>query len=82
MEEIAQCVEAILGTEVGTRLELPGFGLLEQAFREGGASLQELQVAIAQWEPRATALPERDREQLDSLIDYVKVTVDRSERDG
>jgi phage baseplate assembly protein W len=53
--EIADCVQAILRYTPGSRLELPTFGLPDQAFLQGGADAEQVTAAIAQWEPRADA---------------------------
>lgn len=57
LEEIAQCVYAVLATEPGSREEEPDFGLDDQAFRMGGADLDHFQEIVSQYEPRARLLP-------------------------
>lgn len=70
--EIAQCVYALLATEPGQRVELPEYGLEDQAFREGGADLTEIRAEIEEWEPRAEALTD---DEIDDLTDKVQVNV-------
>jgi phage baseplate assembly protein W len=65
-DEIAQCVFAICATEIGQRLELPGFGINDPAFV--GVNLAELRAAIETWEPRAVTL-------LDDEIEGIMQTV-------
>lgn len=85
-EDIADCVQAILLCPLGFRLELPDFGVRDQTFGSPGANIDDLQEAIALYEPRADALIEEDPSQLDRLIDNVSVrqniiTVLQSEED-
>lgn len=58
VEEITQCVFAVLATEVGSRQEEPDFGILDQSFVQGGADLEDIEAAVSDWEPRASLLPE------------------------
>lgn len=73
IEEIAQCVEIILRTPRGQRLDLPDFGIPDQAFRENGADLVALRSAIEQYEPRAAVVLEHDGV-IERLVDRVTVT--------
>jgi phage baseplate assembly protein W len=68
IDEIAQCVYAICATELGQRLEMPGFGIPDPAF--AGVDLSELRAAIAEWEPRAAALVD---EEFDEILQDVIV---------
>lgn len=74
VDEIAQCVYAVLGTERGSRLEEPDFGVTDPAFRQGGMDLGEARVALGAWEPRADVEIEQD---IDELIARVRVEVRR-----
>ena len=51
-EEIRDCVQAIIRTPRGFRLELPDFGVPDQTFHEGGADADEIAAALDRWEPR------------------------------
>jgi phage baseplate assembly protein W len=51
--DVQQCAYAVLATELGSRVELPDFGITDQALRKHGADRQELDAALARWEPRA-----------------------------
>lgn len=56
VDEIAQCVEYLLRTEPGTRLEMPEFGCTDLAFTQSPAkdpAPSIIQAAIDRWEPRA-----------------------------
>jgi phage baseplate assembly protein W len=70
-EEIAQCVSAVLRTELGQRIELPSYGLADQAFTEGGADLDAIRSAVEEFEPRAETLT---TEAFDGILSRVQVT--------
>lgn len=74
-EEIMDCVEVLLSTEVGERVEVPDYGISPQEFREGGASREELIEAIRIWEDRAEVTIERNADQWDELIDRLRLSV-------
>jgi phage baseplate assembly protein W len=71
--DIADCVQAILMCPLGFRLELPDFGVRDQTFGSPGADIDEIQAAIALYEPRADVLIESDPSQLSQLIDNVHI---------
>jgi phage baseplate assembly protein W len=55
-EEIADCVEAILRTPEGSRIDVPGFGRPDGTFAQLGAtapSSEPYLAAVEEWEPRA-----------------------------
>lgn len=66
-EEILDCVEVLLSTELGERQEVPDYGISDPAFRQGGADVQGILTQIALWEPRAKVSIDED-----SLIDFVQ----------
>lgn len=72
IDEVTQCVKAILKTQEGTREDKPKFGLPDQVFRTGGASLIEIRRAISEYEPRASILTD---EVLTGLLAEVNVEV-------
>lgn len=72
IDEVAACVYAVLATKRGERDEEPSFGIEDQAFRQGGADLDEIHSAVESWEPRADILTEA---QFDQLVQYVEVRV-------
>lgn len=55
-ENIENAVEAVFRTTIGQRLELPEFGVPDQAFTENGPDLNAYAAALDKWEPRASAL--------------------------
>lgn len=65
--EILDCVEVVLRTLPGTRIDLPDFGTEEQAFLEGGSDPAQILSSIRAWEPRALVHLE-----VDDVIDYTQ----------
>lgn len=56
-EEIRQCVEMILRTQVGSRIEMPEFGIEDLAFSRSTDHIEEEVLrAVEEWEPRAGAI--------------------------
>lgn len=49
--DVAQCVQTLLATPQGSRLELPQYGVPDPTFTDG--HLSGLEQAVQQWEPRA-----------------------------
>lgn len=52
--EIRQCVAVLLATTIGSRIELPSYGVPDVTFTHG-ETIGLVQQAIATWEPRAAA---------------------------
>ncbi len=78
-DEIVDCVEVLLATERGSRIEVPDYGLPDQVFRQGGADLSVVTSVIGRWEPRAEHFVERKKE-LTDMVDQVRVNI--MERDN
>lgn len=78
-EEITDCVEVLLSTQQGERIEVPEYGLPDQAFKQGGASREAIVATINEWEDRAAVSVERTASDadLDNLIDRHRVSVSR-----
>jgi hypothetical protein len=62
--------------EVGSRQEEPDFGVTDQAFRQNGADLEELEAVAGTWEPRASLLNEVA---WDQLVETVTTEVSANE---
>lgn len=60
IDEIGQCVYAVLATPLGSRAVDPEFGLNDQAHVKNGARLEDLTDAIEASEPRVTELDFED----------------------
>jgi phage baseplate assembly protein W len=75
VDEIAQCVYAVLATERDSRLEEPDYGITDPTFEENGMDLGEALLAINTWEPRAAV--EAEQEILE-LVDNVRIEVSQA----
>lgn len=53
VEDLQACVARIVGTPVGSRDEVPGFGVTQLAFQQGDIAQGPLRSQLEQWEPRA-----------------------------
>lgn len=73
LDEIAQCVEVLLSTTEGQRLEVPDYGIPDPTFSVD-LPLREIETKIADWEPRAAALLSED-ESIEELVRALKVQV-------
>lgn len=52
--DIQACAAAVIRYPQGACVELPEFGIPDQALRENGGEPGEITTAVATWEPRAT----------------------------
>lgn len=75
VEEIAECVLAILLCPQGYRVELPEFGVDDPTFSVPDVDLEAVRAAITTWEPRADAVLSQAPDSLDELIRRVQVLV-------
>ncbi len=50
---VEQCVDGILNTRLGSRIEKPEFGIPDTRFGRGVGTAQAVAAAIERWEPRA-----------------------------
>lgn len=73
--DIQNCVEALLRTTRGERLEEPEYGIPDMTFASGGPSVAPIREAIDRWEPRARYAAEADGSDLDTMIGRVRVTM-------
>lgn len=71
--EIGQCIESSARTQPGQRLDLPEYGVPDQAFVQGGPSAAVVRAAILRDEPRARVLVTADPSQLDDMIGRISV---------
>jgi len=75
LDEIADCVLAVLVCPAGFRVELPQFGLPDPTFAMPTPDLDEIREAIDTWEPRAAVALDTYPDLLDELIARVEVDV-------
>ncbi len=73
LDEITDCVQAIVRYPLGYRIEKPDFGVPEQEFQQGGADAQTIRRQIDKWEPRAR---ETVGATLDELVANVRIDVE------
>lgn len=60
LEEIADCLVAVLTCPQGFRVELPDFGLPDPTFSTPQVSRELLREVVEEWEPRASLTFDRD----------------------
>lgn len=72
LDDVAQCVYAVMATERGSRIEDPDFGITDPTFEQGGMDVGEALLQIGTWEPRANVTIEQD---IVDLTDAVTVEV-------
>jgi phage baseplate assembly protein W len=75
IEEIAECVLAILLCPLGYRVELPEFGIEDPTFSTPRVDQGAIRKTIEAWEPRAQLLLTQETDALDQLIQRVQVLV-------
>lgn len=71
--EIEASVIVILRSRLGYRDDRPEFGIADPTFRQGGADLEALREAVAEFEPRADLLFDREPALLEGLVDRVLI---------
>lgn len=75
LDEIADCVYAILVCPIGFRVESPLFGTVDQTFAMPAPDLDMIRNAVETWEPRAVALLAERPDLLDELVARIEVLV-------
>lgn len=71
IDDVSNCVEAIVRTMVGQRAELPDFGIIDPTFDPQPLNLQDIIQRVIQQEPRAALLMEQAPDRVDQLIAHV-----------
>jgi phage baseplate assembly protein W len=79
-EEVFDCVEVLLSTEIGEREEVPDYGVPDYVFREGGVDLEDLHAVIERWEPRALVVI--SEEEFKDHVDRIRVAVIEEDHHG
>lgn len=75
-EEIRASVETIVRYPIGTRPELPDFGVPDHTFQQGTQiDLAPILAAVARWEPRAATLAQTLSITPDQLVRQVVLSV-------
>jgi phage baseplate assembly protein W len=75
MEDIYNCVEAVVRTEVGRRTQLPEFGIVYPVFQNQPIELADMRESIITQEPRAGVLIDQEPDILDVLVTELIITV-------
>lgn len=75
VDEVANAVECVLRYRPGDRPDVSNFGTPAQTFKQGGADAEEIEGAIAEWEPRAQAAVDADLDPIDIALSRVGVEV-------
>lgn len=68
LEDVTNCVEAVLRTIKGQRAEAPDFGIDDPTFTDQPINLQAIVEAVLEQEPRANVLITQSPDKFDSLI--------------
>jgi phage baseplate assembly protein W len=78
-EEVRQCVEVLVRTPVGTRIDEPSYGVRDQTFKEdpAGSDIEDLVEAIEEWEPRAVYT--LDDDDVEDLLKKIHINLDVQE---
>jgi len=74
--EVEQCVEVILRTVAGERLERPDFGIPDFVHRQGGVDVDAVKAAIDRDEPRAVYAAAVDNSNLADLVSRIGVQME------
>lgn len=74
VDDVAQCVETLLRTFVGERLELPDYGIEDPTF-ETVVPVNELMAVVARWEPRAVTFVEQYPDRFDEMVQRLNINV-------
>lgn len=70
-DEILDCIEVLLSTTQGERIELPDYGIADQVFRENGVNSAHILAQIRKYEERADV--QLEPHQIRNLIQKVSV---------
>lgn len=76
VEDVGDCVEAILRTPLGFFEDDPDFGYEDPTFTEGRPEMEEVQTAIMLNEERAEVLIEESPDLLNQFVSRVHVNVE------
>ena len=79
-DEIMDCVEVLIRTEAGERIEAPEYGILDQTFRERGVDLGYVLSVIEEFEDRASV--QLEEEGIVDLLHKVRLHVIGKDDDG
>lgn len=75
IDEIADCVLAVMLCPYGYRVELPEFGLPDPVFSTPHVDVVQMRQAVELWEPRAALVLQEHPDLADALISHVETLV-------
>lgn len=75
IDDVACCVEAVLRTAPGDRLDEPTFGASQFLFSQRPLNLDDVTNRVEYWEPRARILLEENPDSLQAALARVRATV-------
>jgi phage baseplate assembly protein W len=75
LEDVSNCVEAIMRTVIGQRQELPEFGIPDPTLQTQPIYRPDILTQVLEWEPRAVVVFDQHPDVFDSLIADVTVSV-------
>ena len=82
IEDVANCVTAIVSTHVGWRAEAPTFGIPDLTMRRQPLGSEDISNWVANQEPRALLLVEEYPDKVDQLVDHINVGVSIVQKGG
>lgn len=80
VDEVADCVVRITNTPIGTRDELPEFGVTVPLFEQTPVNVERLVSEIREWEPRASLSGSQRIDSLDELLTNIRLDVAATDR--
>ena len=75
LEDVSNCVQAVLRTTVGQRQEMPTFGITDPTLQTQPILQGDIIAAVLDQEPRAVLVIDQSPDSFDNLIDDILVDV-------
>jgi phage baseplate assembly protein W len=73
-DEVAQCVQVVLSTPIGARIEVPTYGITDPVFStDSNARSTAMLTAVGEWEPRADAKLDITVDNVDDYLHHITV---------
>jgi len=82
IDDVANCVTAIVSTHVGWREEVPTFGVPDYALMIQPLGAPDIDNLVSEQEPRATLTITEHPDQVDPLIDRINIGVSNITKGG
>ena len=73
-DDIGQCVQVLLSTELGSRVELPEYGIEDPTFNTN-IDTPGIITAIQDWEPRAEVTMDEQFDSADAYVRHVQTNI-------